>query len=139
MLKGPNQSGFSLIELLMVVVIVGLLATIAVPSLMASREAAQKAAAIGSLRTIHSHQLTYHSQRGRYARISELNTYFANSLGTTSGSWVIKGNYAYISTITNLTTLTSRYQLWAAKYESRYYLTVEFVMEQNGVIEGIAR
>ena len=138
MLKGPNQSGFSLIELLMVVIIVGVLATIAVPSLMASRDAAQKAAAIGALRTIHSNQTTYMSQKGRYARITELNTYFGNSLGTTSGSWVVKGNYAYISTSTNLTTLATRYQLWAATYENRSYLIVQFTMEQNGVIQGVA-
>lgn len=137
MLKGLNQSGFSLIELLMVVVIVGLLATVAVPSLLGSRDAAQKAAVIGSLRAIHSNQTTYLTQRGRYARIIELNAFFNNTLGRTSGSRVIKGNYTYINGLTNTTTLATRYQLWAAKYENSSYLILEFVMEQDGVIQGI--
>lgn len=137
MLQNKNQSGFSLIELLMVVVIVGLLATVAVPSLLGSRDAAQKAAIIGSLRTIHSHQTTYLSQRGRYATIVELNTFLDNTLGRTSGNRVITGDYTYINGISNTTTLATRYQVWVAKFENSWFVTFEFVMEQDGVIQGI--
>ena len=136
MLKGSNQSGFSMVELLMVVVIVGLLATVAVPSLLSSRDAAEKAATIGALRTIHSYQTTYLAQRGRYARINELNAYFTNTLGTTSGSRVLRGKYTYINGLTNRTTLATRYQLWAIKYVGSRAETT-FVMEQGGVIEAV--
>ncbi len=137
MLNSPNQTGFSVIELLMVVVIIGLLATVAVPSLLSSRDAAEKAATIGALRSIHSYQTTYLSQRGRYARINELNAYFNNTLGTTSGSRVLRGKYTYINGLTNRTTLATRYQLWAIKYVS-FRAETTFVIEQDGVIEAVA-
>jgi type IV pilus assembly protein PilA len=59
-----SEKGFSLVELLVVVIIIAIVAAIAIPNLLASRRAANEASAISSLRTIHSAEATYLSVYG---------------------------------------------------------------------------
>src|SRR5688500_17213906 len=70
-----NNKGFSLLELLIVVAIILIIATIAIPSLLRSRQAANESAAVANLRTINTAQVTYLSGAGgNYGAITDLVT-----------------------------------------------------------------
>jgi type IV pilus assembly protein PilA len=67
MWNAKRNRGFSLIELLIVIAIILIIVTVALPKLNNATRFAHEAAAIKAIQTIHTVQVQYNSQYGRYA------------------------------------------------------------------------
>jgi type IV pilus assembly protein PilA len=67
MLKRRQTRGFSLIELLIVIAIILVIITIAVPKFQKAQIFVRETAAMRAIQTLHTTQVQYQSQYGRYA------------------------------------------------------------------------
>jgi type IV pilus assembly protein PilA len=91
MFNRKQRRGFSLIELLIVISIILIIITIAVPKFQRAQMTARETAAIQAIRAIHTAQVEYQSQYGRYANtLAELGP--PASGGPTSAAADLIGN-----------------------------------------------
>jgi prepilin-type N-terminal cleavage/methylation domain-containing protein len=66
-IKRNKQSGFSLVELLIVVAVIMVISAIAIPSIIASGQAGRESAAVSNLKTIVTAEAQYHQLTDAYA------------------------------------------------------------------------
>ena len=103
MVKRSDQRGFSLIELLLVVVVIGIVAALAIPALQKGIRAAENGSTFAVLRSISSTQVMHFSQNNRFGRLPELQRMMGNGIGVTTGDKVVRGPYVFEMTPGNPT------------------------------------
>ncbi len=93
-LRRRTSRGFSLIEIMIVVAIILVIASIAIPKINASRMQAHEMAAIRTITAIHTAQTQYMSQFGKYAAsLTELGPPASGNAGP-SASDLLPGDLA---------------------------------------------
>jgi prepilin-type N-terminal cleavage/methylation domain-containing protein len=94
-MSSRKELGFSLIELLLVVVIIGIVAAMAIPAYQKGMWAAENGSAFSTLRTISSTQVSFYTQKNRFARLDEVNAQLSNAIGTQVGDKLVRGKYVF--------------------------------------------
>lgn len=142
-MRSKNESGFSLIELLLVVVIVGVVAAVAVPAYRKGISAAEKGVTNANLRTISSTQVSFFSQNSRFGRLDEINRMLSGALGVLSGggNQLYRNNYTFemvgAGGVPTDAELRTGYAVIATRNANPGDLIYQFQITQDGVIQQI--
>lgn len=125
-----RQRGFSLIELLIVVAIIGIVASIAVPHFLNSRQAAHNASAFSSLRRIHTAEISYRMRNPQYGDLAALGA--ANVLDDPQLASGTRSNYTFV--VNSATLSGDFYEVTASPLVAPwqyYYLDVSGVIRSE--------
>jgi prepilin-type N-terminal cleavage/methylation domain-containing protein len=93
--RPDRDNGFSLIELLLVVAIIGVIAALGIPSLQKGIRSAEDGTTFATLRTISSTQVGFFSQNGRFGRLAEINGLVGKGIGREIDDRIVRGRYVF--------------------------------------------
>ena len=100
------RKGFTMIELIFVIVILGVLASVAIPRLAATRDDAEVAKAATNLTTAVSDITAYYTAKGNFSGVTNDFTKITNAL-TKDGKLNVKGSTTCVQVTLPTTTATS--------------------------------
>jgi type IV pilus assembly protein PilA len=139
MMMHYKQKGFSLIELLIVVAVVLILATIAIPNFLRSKVAANQASAVGSLRALNTACFAYSVSYGQFpAALTNLGPISSGANPSSTSADLVdsvlssgsKSGYTFVYTAgsSNLSYSITATPITTSTGQNRYYT------DQSGVI-----
>ncbi len=94
-MKKRSEHGFSIVELLVVCVIIGIIAALAIPFLQKAIRAAENGSTFATMRSVSSTQMSYYGQHNRFGRLTEINNIMSNAIGVPSGNEVNRGKFIF--------------------------------------------
>ena len=138
-MKKGSEQGFSIIELLLVCMIIGIIGALAVPWLQKSIRAAENGNMFATMRTIASTEVAYFQSNSRFGRITEINNLLSSSLGNPSGFHLTRGKFTLSTTPDNPpdAQLRDGYTINAIRNVTGEGVVYWYVIDQTGEIRQI--
>jgi prepilin-type N-terminal cleavage/methylation domain-containing protein len=132
--KKNKSSGFTLLEMMIVTAIIGLIAAIAIPSLLRARIQTNEASAIQELRVIAGAQTAYNAAKNSYGRFADL-TQSTDGPGTEflDPTWTegrVKAGYTYSIPLAD----TTSFECYADPVSLGFTGTRYFRVDASGIV-----